>query len=148
MPETSPAGTTAGRPAISVVAGVLWREGRYLAVQRPEGKPYAGYWEFPGGKVEPGESLEAALVREFEEELGLTPLKYRYWREKRHAYPELTVHLHFFHITEAAGAPQALEGHHIAWIEPTEASALPFLEADAPIVAALANKEHACASMT
>lgn len=130
-----------GISPISVVAGILWRAGRFLAVQRPEGKLHAGFWEFPGGKVEPGESLEAALVREFEEELGLTPLKYSFWREKRHTYPELTVHLHFFQITEAAGAPLALEGHRVAWVAPAEARELPFLEADASIVAALVSKE-------
>jgi 8-oxo-dGTP diphosphatase len=126
------------RTAVRVVAGVLWRGGRFLAMQRPEGKLHAGRWEFPGGKVEPGESLEAALVREFEEELGLTPLEFRFWLEKRHVYTELTVHLHFFQITEAAGAPQPLEGHHFAWVAPAEAAELPFLDADAPIVRQLA----------
>lgn len=133
-------GAALQRPAVRVVAGVLWREGRFLAMQRPEGKLHAGFWEFPGGKVEPGESLEAALVREFEEELGIKPLEFRFWFEKRHVYRELTVHLHFFQITEAAGTPEALEGRRFVWVAPAEAVELPFLDADAPIVLELARQ--------
>jgi len=132
------------RAPVVVVAGILWREGRVLAVQRPEGKPQAGFWEFPGGKVEEGEALEDALVREFEEELGLTPRAFAFWRSERHSYPELTVQLHFFQITEADGTLSALEGHHFAWVLPAEARSLPFLEADAAIVAALDSKESPC----
>ena len=65
---------------IEVVGGILWRGGSFLAAQRPEGHPQAGFWEFPGGKVEPGESLEAALARELAEELSLSVRNPRLWR--------------------------------------------------------------------
>lgn len=125
-------------PEIQVVAGILWQDGRFLAVRRPEGKPLAGYWEFPGGKVEPGESLEEALVRELREELGLTPLRLAPWREKTHAYGHMTVRLHFFQVAEHVGAPHPNEGHLIRWFAPGDADGAPFLPADTEIVAELA----------
>lgn len=69
-----------------VVAGILWRGNEFLAAQRPDGKPHAGYWEFPGGKVEKGEDLETALIREMQEELGVTPLVMKAWKTVRHVY--------------------------------------------------------------
>ena len=69
---------------IEVVGGILWRGGSFLAAQRPEGHPQAGFWEFPGGKVEPGESLEAALARELAEELSLSVRNPRLWRTVEH----------------------------------------------------------------
>ena len=71
---------------IEVVGGILWRGGSFLAAQRPEGHPQAGFWEFPGGKVEPGESLEAALARELAEELSLSVRNPRLWRTVEHDY--------------------------------------------------------------
>ncbi|MEW5773988.1 MAG: (deoxy)nucleoside triphosphate pyrophosphohydrolase [Thermodesulfobacteriota bacterium] len=126
------------QPEIQVVAGILWRDGRFLAVRRPEGKPLAGYWEFPGGKVEPGEGLEQALVRELREELGLTPLRFALWREKTHVYPHMTVRLHFFRVAEHAGTPLSLEGHAIRWFAPGDVDGTPFLKPDIEIVAELA----------
>ena len=99
---------------IEVVGGILWRGGSFLAAQRPEGHPQAGFWEFPGGKVEPGESLEAALARELAEELSLS--------------------VHFFHITEFSGEPVANDGQAFRWVTPEEALTLPFLEADRPLL--------------
>lgn len=126
------------RPAVlDVVAGILWRDGRFLAVKRPEGKPMAGLWEFPGGKVDRGEAPAVALARELREELGVIPLNAEFWREKVHAYPELTVRLVFFHIRAFHGNPVALEGQTLAWLTPDEALAYPFLDADTDIVRAL-----------
>ena len=119
---------------ITVVAGILWKEDRILAVRRPEGKPWAGYWEFPGGKVESGESLEQALARELREELGVLPLRPEFWRHVSHQYPELLVHLSFFHVRSFQGVPRSLEGHLLEWIAPALAPERPFLEADADIV--------------
>ncbi len=119
---------------IEVVAAILWRNGRYLAVERPEGKAMAGMWEFPGGKIEPGETAGEALVRELAEELGVTAEQFVFWKEKTHAYPSLRVRLHFFHVREFSGTLEALEGQRMEWVTPDEAQALSFLEADRDIV--------------
>ena len=124
-------------PEIDVVAAVIWRGRRFLAVRRPEGKPQAGYWEFPGGKVEPGESREEALARELNEELGLTPTTWAMWREKRHSYGSFRVRLHFYHVYQYAGRVTAREGHELAWLEAEEAGGYEFLEADTEIAEAL-----------
>ena len=119
---------------IEVVGGILWRGGSFLAAQRPEGHPQAGFWEFPGGKVEPGESLEAALARELAEELSLSVRNPRLWRTVEHDYDFRSVRLHFFHITEFSGEPVANDGQAFRWVTPEEAQTLPFLEADRPLV--------------
>ncbi|WP_461210150.1 (deoxy)nucleoside triphosphate pyrophosphohydrolase [Desulfocurvus sp. DL9XJH121] len=126
-------------PEIDVVAAVIWRGNRFLAVRRPEGKPQAGFWEFPGGKVEPGETREQALARELHEELGLLPTTWTFWCEKRHDYGHIRVRLFFFHVHQFAGRETAREGHGLAWINAREAREYPFLEADTEIVAALAD---------
>ncbi len=119
------------RPSrLEVVAGILWREGRYLAVERPEGKRQAGFLEFPGGKVEPGESLEEALARELFEELGLRPLAMAFRLCKEHDYPDFSVRLHFFDVTAFEGQPRALENQAMFWVLPSDAPADRFLPAD------------------
>lgn len=123
---------------IHVVAGIIWREGRFLGVKRPEGKAMAGFWEFPGGKVEPGEDAVRALLREVREELGLSASSPEFWREKIHEYPDFTVRLSFFHIRDFDGVPRPLEGQELRWLTPAEAALLPFLEADVDIVKELA----------
>jgi 8-oxo-dGTP diphosphatase len=119
---------------IHVVAGIIWREGQYLGVRRPEGKPHAGLWEFPGGKVEPGEDMTAAMARELLEELGIEASDLEYWKDKTHAYPGFTVRLSFFHIRDFKGVLRPLEGQGLRWLTPAEAVGLPFLEADRDIV--------------
>ena len=129
---------SAERKIVEVVAAVIWRDGRYLGVRRPEGKPLAGAYEFPGGKIEPGETPQAALARELREELGITPTAIAFFREKAHVYEHLSVQLHFFHVRAFAGEPLPLEGQDMEWLTPQEGRMRPFLEADRDIVDALA----------
>lgn len=128
---------------IHVAAGIVWQQGRFLAAKRPEGKVQAGYWEFPGGKIEQDESPEEALVREFMEEMNITPRVWTYWKHVRHEYCELTVNLHFYHITGYEGTVRPLEGHEVGWFTHDEAMRLPFLEADLAIVDELKDCPHA-----
>ena len=120
-----------------VVAGIVWKDGRFLGVERPEGKAHAGWWEFPGGKVEEGESLEAALIRELQEELSFTSTRLIFWREKRFVYPQGPVLLNFFHITAFEGEVVPLEGQRFAWFTPGQTDASIFLPANSDIVPAL-----------
>ncbi|MFP5392330.1 MAG: NUDIX domain-containing protein [Gammaproteobacteria bacterium] len=101
---------------IDVAVGILMQpNGDVLMGQRPEGKPYAGYWEFPGGKVDPGESILDALKREFVEELGVTILAAEPWCCVEHVYEHAHVRLHFFISRAWEGEPQGLEGQAFGW---------------------------------
>lgn len=125
------------RLRLVVVGGILWRKETFLATQRPKGRSHEGLWEFPGGKVEPGETLEAALIRELHEELSLvvpSTQSCRFWRTVEHDYPQQSVILHFFHITDFTGEPVSNDGQSFRWVTPAEARALPFLKADRPLL--------------
>ena len=126
------------RKAVEVVAGVLWRGGRYLAVDRPPGADWAGWWEFPGGKVEPGEDREAALARELDEELGVAVTACRFWRTVVYDYPEYRVTLHVYHVAAFTGEPGPREGQTLAWLAPGEEDGVRFLPADVPLAEELA----------
>lgn len=103
-------------PPIDVAVGILMKpNGEVLLGCRPEGKPYAGYWEFPGGKVEVGESIEHALKREFAEEVGVQIVSAEPWCGVEHVYPHAHVRLHFFISREWQGEPRSLEGQQLAW---------------------------------
>lgn len=128
--------------AITVVAGIVWQEDTYLAARRPDDAPFGGFWEFPGGKIEPDETSEQALVREFQEEMDITPTEYRFWQTVTHDYEELSVTLLFFHITRFEGTLHAKEGHAVRWVTPKNALSLNFLEADIPIVQQLEHESH------
>jgi 8-oxo-dGTP diphosphatase len=128
----------AGIRLTEVAAAVIERPGEFLLAQRPEGKPYPGYWEFPGGKIEPGEDARAALVRELREELGIEVLDCTPWITRVYAYTHATVRLHFFRVGRWAGEPQPLEDQAIAWQRLGAAHVSPMLPANAPVLAALA----------
>lgn len=122
-----------------VAAAVIEKpDGTFLLAQRPAGKPYPGYWEFPGGKIEPGEDARAALTRELREELGIEVRESTPWITRVYAYTHATVRLHFFKVTAWDGEPQRLEDQDIKWqrVEATDVS--PMLPANAPVLAALA----------
>jgi 8-oxo-dGTP diphosphatase len=124
---------------IEVVAAVLERpDGSFLVAQRPSGKVYAGYWEFPGGKVEPGEQAPAALARELHEELGIDVETAYPWLARVYTYPHGTVRLSFFRVTRWRGEPHPREEQAIAWQRRGASTAAPMLPANAPILAALA----------
>ena len=135
---TGLASTRADRVAalpIDVAVGILMQaNGDVLLASRPEGKPYAGYWEFPGGKVEPGESVLAALKREFAEEIGVQIETAEPWCCVEHVYPHAHVRLHFFISREWQGEPRALEGQALAWQGATFAVE-PMLPATVPLLA-------------
>ncbi|MBF0804474.1 MULTISPECIES: NUDIX domain-containing protein [Neisseria] len=129
------------RPFIRVVAGiVLDKQGRCLLSSRPEGKPYAGYWEFAGGKVEAGESELAALQREFEEELGIRIETARPWLTKIHDYEHARVYLRFWRVEAESwsGNIQAREGQQWSWQRPGGFTVSPMLPANGDLLAALA----------
>lgn len=111
----------AERTPVDVAVGVLverdaqGREGRFLLTSRPEGKPYAGYWEFPGGKFEPGETVEQALRRELHEELGITIGAVHEWKVELFDYPHALVRLHFCKVYDWQGAFEMREGQQMAW---------------------------------
>jgi len=126
------------RPITEVAAGILLdTEGRYLLGQRPEGKPYAGYWEVPGGKIESGESVFAALKRELREELGIDIESSEELVVLEHDYPHAYVRLHVSVIRKWSGVPEGCEGQLLSWqllgdtiptVEPLLPAAWPMLE--------------------
>ena len=122
-------------------AGVLRRGNTFLAGQRPEGKIMAGYWEFPGGKIEPGETPEAALCRELNEELGITAVAPTFWRTMRHRYDHGLITLHVFFVSAFEGEPASMENQEIRWVTADTALTLTFLPADVPLVRDLSAME-------
>jgi len=128
---------------VEVAAAVMLRaDGReFLLAQRPEGKVYAGYWEFPGGKVEPGESVRDALIRELQEELGITVTACSPWLTRQFTYPHATVRLNFWRVTAwdgEIGITAPLEHSAVEWQKiGGAASVTPILPANDPILKAL-----------
>jgi 8-oxo-dGTP diphosphatase len=133
-----------GKPLIHVAAGVLQRpSGEVLFTQRPEGKVAAGWWEFPGGKIEAGESGAEALSRELEEELGVTVRAARPLIRFRHEYSNRSVLLDTWLVSAFDGEPQSLEGQAFRWARPTALAGWPqALPTVAPIVRALTLPAH------
>jgi 8-oxo-dGTP diphosphatase len=119
---------------IQVVAGILQRENKILVAQRPSGKPYSGFWEFPGGKIEQNETGEHALRRELHEELGIEVNAATLLFHHEYTYPDKTVHLQVWHIIHFSGEPQSKENQALQWVTFSEMSKLNLLEGNWPIV--------------
>lgn len=119
---------------IPVAAALVFHQGRLLITQRPAGKHLGGLWEFPGGKLEAGESWEDGLRRELREELGIEAVVGPLFEEVVHAYPQKTVQLRFHVCGLRSGEPRAIECAAVAWVGPTELSAYPFPPADARLL--------------
>lgn len=117
-----------------VVAALIWEGDRFLACQRPANKARALLWEFVGGKLEAGETLEEALIRECREELDITVAPQDVFMEVIHKYPDLTVRLTLFNAVIAEGTPRALEHNDIRWIRTDEIDSLEFCPADEEIL--------------
>ena len=131
----------ADRPIVEVAVGVLIRpDGDFLLTSRPEGKVYAGYWEFPGGKLETGESVAAALARELHEELGLTIVSVQAWREQLVDYPHALVRLNFCKVWDWQGELQMREGQSFAW-QRLPVQVQPVLPGTIPVLAWLAEEQ-------
>ena len=120
-----------------VAAAIFDGSGRVLIAERPAGKHMAGRWEFPGGKVAPGEAEEAALARELEEELGIQVTAAQPMMRLTHRYPDREVELSMWVVERYRGEPRALDGQRLKWVQRAQLAGEDILEADRPVVAAL-----------
>ena len=140
MPITAPkAGPAASRIVLVAAVALIDPDGRVLLAERPEGKPMAGLWEFPGGKVEPGETPEGCLIRELHEELGigtwascLAPLTFA-----SHAYPDFHLLMPLYACRKWQGQPLSREGQRLTWVRKAELRTYPMPPADLPVVSIL-----------
>lgn len=124
---------------VEVAAAVIQRaDGAFLLAQRPAGKAYAGHWEFPGGKVEPGEATAQALSRELREELGIEPTLAYPWITREFSYAHAQVRLNFFRVVSWDSEPYPREGQALAWQRMEAPMVQPMLPANAPVLASLA----------
>ncbi len=123
-----------------VVAALIWQGDKFMICQRPAHKARGLLWEFVGGKVEPGESREQALIRECREELAVTVRPGEIFMEVLHQYPDLTVNLTLYNATLESGQPQRLEHNDIRWITPAQIQEFDFCPADEEILKKLRGK--------
>jgi 8-oxo-dGTP diphosphatase len=131
----------AERAVVDVAVGVLMQGETFLLTSRPEGKVYAGYWEFPGGKLESGESVEQALRRELQEELGITIGQAQVWKTQMVDYPHALVRLHFCKVWDWQGELQMREAQSHAWQSlPVEVT--PVLPGTIPVLSWLAEERQ------
>ena len=136
--NTASQAATHSIPVLEVVAAVIFQpDGQFLLAQRPEGKVYSGYWEFPGGKVEPGESLMHALARELWEELGIHVCHAFPWITRVFAYSHATVRLHFFRVVEWEGSVMPREKQEVSWQWPHQIAVSPILPANGTVLQSL-----------
>lgn len=129
-----PQSCTRLRVVITVAAAIIRRDGKILITRRRSDVHLAGLWEFPGGKVEPGESLEAALQREIREELGIDIQVLNEFFSTEFHYPEKSVRLYFFDCVITRGEPHPLEAADLRWVQKAELGGLSFPEADRELI--------------
>lgn len=127
---------------VEVVAALIWKNGKFMICQRPAHKARGLLWEFVGGKVEPGETKEQALVRECREELAVTVAVQDEFMSLVHEYPDITIHLTVFSAYIAEGVPQLLEHNDVRWIPPKEIKNYDFCPADNKILEKIAEVYH------
>jgi 8-oxo-dGTP diphosphatase len=140
-PDTARTGGT-DRKIVDVAVGILFHtDGTFLLTSRPEGKPYSGYWEFPGGKLEPGESVEQALGRELYEELGIHIGKVVHWKVEIVDYPHALVQLHFCKVFEWTSNLVMREGQSFSW-ESLPVQMHPVLPGTVPVLQWLAQERN------
>ena len=128
--------------SIQVTAALLSKDGKFLITRRPEGSYLAGLWEFPGGKREAHETLEACLQREIREELGMDIRVDKLVLTVQHEYDRVTVTLHFFKCTPVSGSPKPLNGQEMKWVSPAEFPKYRFPPPDGKIIAYLASQNR------
>lgn len=124
-------------PSLSIAAALIQWDGKYLIGQRPEHKPQGGYWEFAGGKLEPGESVQQALIRECREELDVLVQPVKLVLTTKYQYPDRQVTLHFWDAVLAKGTPKALAHQKLAWAAPEELAQYSFCPANEEILTVL-----------
>lgn len=128
------------KPHINVTAGLIFKDGRILIAERPQGYHLAGLWEFPGGKQEPDETLEECLEREIKEELGIEIKAERPFTTVSHEYEKKIVCLHVFECRHISGSPTGLDGQNIKWIKPSELIQYEFPPPDQEVIKILMSK--------
>ncbi|NLW21425.1 MAG: (deoxy)nucleoside triphosphate pyrophosphohydrolase [Clostridiales bacterium] len=131
-------------PATQVVAALIGQAGRLLICQRPAHKARGLLWEFPGGKVDPGEGPREALIRECQEELGVTLQVGELYAQVTHPYPDLLVCLRLYRARIVSGEPKKLEHADLRWVRPEDLTQYDFCPADTEIIARLAGEAGGC----
>ena len=125
-----------------VVAALIWDQDKFMICQRPAHKARGLLWEFVGGKVDPGETMEEALIRECREELNITVAVGDIFTQVIHEYPDIHIRLTLFHCSIAEGTPELLEHNDLKWIHPRQIPEFPFCPADKDILILIQNQYH------